>query len=366
MGTSDFMRKTLLVVMAALVAVSPLVSCGVAADPAESLPLSEANGDVSPLKLRRFEHRSRHMGTGFRFEFYATDEAVARRAIVAADRRIASLDGTLSDYRSDSEISRLSASAPHVQPVAVSEDLFRVLRVASEISRQSGGAFDVTVGPLSRLWRRARRTGKWPADTDISAAKTSVGFEQLQLNAIQRAIQLKQSHMRLDVGGIAKGDALDQTLATFYAHGIRRVLVDGGGDIIVGDAPPGQSCWKIEIAGFRTQKAKRETLYLQNVAVATSGDLWQWIEHEGVRYSHVIDPRTGQGVTRRSIVTVIAPRAIDADAWASALTVLGPAGIATAAEHTQAARLVYLNGGKDDMVPHRRVTRNWHTFEKQP
>src|SRR5215469_2833893 len=178
--------------------------------------------------LKRFEYAEPHMGTRFGLVLYAPDEATARKARQAAFARIASLDASMSDYRQESELMRLCAKAGG-PPVRVSDDLFFVLRRAEEVSRRSGGAFDVTVGPVVRLWRRARRTERLPDPDDLRQALAVVGYEKMRLDPQAQTVQLLKPGMLLDLGGIAKGYAADEALAALKRHGVTRALVAAGG-----------------------------------------------------------------------------------------------------------------------------------------
>jgi len=272
--------------------------------------------------LARYEFQSPLMGTTFHIVLYCDD---ATRAQVAADeafRRAEVLNGLLSDYDDQSEVRRLCDSAPHAGPVAVSPELWTVLACAIEVSRQSKGAFDVTVGPLVRLWRQARRTERLPSQERLREARASVGWRLVEMHPKTQAVRLPLAGMRIDLGGIAKGYAADACLETLRAHGIDRALVDAGGDVVAGEAPPGSEGWRIAVASM--DSATTGYLILRHGAVATSGDTWQFVEIQGLRYSHLVNPRTGMAVTQRRLVNVAAPTGMLADAWASALSVLGP------------------------------------------
>lgn len=289
-----------------------------------------AAGRVTPdgedAQTERFEFERAAMGTTFRIVLYAADQERARRAAEAAFDRIQDLDRTLSDWKPDSELSRLCvrSDAGPSGPIPVSEDLFTVLEHAARTSRLTGGAFDVSVGPCVRLWRRSVRQGELPTPAALAAARASVAYEGVVLDPDSRTVTLALPRMRLDLGGIAKGFALDQALAVLAAHGVPRALVDGGGDVAVGAAPPGRSGWRVTLATTRRDLERAHTwLELVHAAVATSGDLYQSVEIGGRRYSHIIDPGTGLGLTRRVSATVVAQSGIQADALASALCVLG-------------------------------------------
>lgn len=274
--------------------------------------LAIALSSRAAAQVARHEFTEVHLGVATRIVLYA-DEATARAAARAAFARIAALEDVLSDWRPESELSRLSAPSDSWLPV--SADLFTVLERALQIAWASRGAFDPTVGPYVALWREARRTGRLPAESTLTAARRRVGWRMVSLDTAARAVRLGAPWMRLDLGGIAKGYILGLALTTLRAHGVGAALIEAGGDVVVGDPPPDRPGWLIEIAGAEGIHA--------NVAVSTSGTGEQYVEIGGVRYAHVVDPRTGLGVTTRRTVTVVASDAATADALATALVVLG-------------------------------------------
>jgi len=256
-----------------------------------------------------------HMGMAVRIIVYAPDDATARRAARAAYARIAELENVMSDYRPESEVRRLAARAG--EPVRVSDDLFVVLARAVDLWRRSEGAFDVTVGPFVELWRTARRTGALPLRAALDSAARRVGSDKVHLDSVARTVRLDTPGMRIDLGGIAKGYILDRALDALRVQGVTRALLEAGGDIVLGDPPPGRRGWRIAIAAGDT--------ILANRAVSTSGDTEQFVIIGGVRYSHVIDPRTGMGLTSRREATVVAPDGVTADGLATALTLVDDA-----------------------------------------
>jgi thiamine biosynthesis lipoprotein len=264
------------------------------------------------------------MGTRFKIIVYARDEDAAKSAVKAAFQRIADLDGIMSDYRSTSELMRLCQKAGG-DPVPVSDDLFRVLEQSQEIARLSDGAFDVTVGPVVRLWRQARRSHEMPDPKELARARELVGYKNVRLDAKSRTVQLLMPDMRLDLGGIGKGYAADAALTTLKELGITQALVAAGGDIAVSGPPPEADGWTIGIAPLLDPVAKpNRYLVLHDAAVSTSGDSEQYLEIHGKRYSHIVDPRTGIGLVDRMSVTVVAPHGIIADPMTKVVSVLGP------------------------------------------
>ena len=274
------------------------------------------------------------MGMPVRIVLYARDEAAAIRAATAAFARIASLDRAMSDYRPDSEIRDLSRLSP--APVIVSQDVFRVVARAIAIARDTDGAFDPTVAPLVALWRDARTTGRLPARAAIDAARARTGWRRVELDAARSSIRLPDPGMRIDLGGIAKGDILQAALTTLRDAGVGVALVDAGGDIVAGDAPPGQAGWRIAVPETTSEVVlpvgtqndlRGRFVYIANAALATSGPAAQFVQIDGVRYSHVVDPRTGWALTTSVTAHVIAADGATADALATAATVAGARGI---------------------------------------
>ena len=299
------------------------------------IPSPESTRAASALS--RFEESQPHMGTLARIVIYARNLDAAAAATRSAFQRIRELDGILSDYQAESELNRLSHQAGG-PPVKIGPDLFRVLWVAQNLAVRSDGSFDVTVGPVIRLWRRARRQQALPDADRIAAALDVTGFRWLTLDTKQQTAQLAKTGMLLDVGGIAKGFAADEALKTLKQAGIEQALVALGGDIAVSNPPPGRKGWSIEIASLNLAGApKPSPLLLHNAAVSTSGDAEQFVEIGGIRYSHIIDPRTGKALTGRRSVTVVAAHGIDSDALATAVSVLDPAEGLKLIDTTQAA-----------------------------
>jgi len=299
--------------------------------------------------LSRFEFREPHMGTEFKLVLYSTDEATARRASRAAFDRIEALNGTLSDYDPDSELMRLCERAGG-RAVEVSDDLYRVLDRALALARRSDGAFDPTINPVGRLWRRARRDRKMPDERTLRESLDLVNFRNVVLDPDARTVRLTKPGTKLDLGGIAKGFAADEAMAVLRDLGIDRALVAAAGDIRVADPPPGESAWTVAVAPLKSASgdaSKSPALRLVNQAVSTSGDAEQFVEIDGVRYSHIVDPRTGLGVVGRSSATVVAPDATTSDSLATALSVLGPEEGMALIEETPGAAAFYVRATDD-------------------
>ncbi len=299
--------------------------------------------------LERFVFSRPQMGTQVNLVLYAPDSALARRAAAAVFARIDTLNRRLSDYLAESELNRLSATAGTGRDVPVSDDLWTVLAAAQRLAEATDGAFDVTVGPLTRLWRHAARRSELPPAEELEKARRAVGYRHVRLDPDARTVRLVQPGMRLDLGGIAKGYAADEALAVLRTFGITQALVDAGGDVALGEPPPAAPGWRVAVSAVdENGEVVQEARLLARSAVATSGDTYRFVEVDGVRYSHLLDPRTGLGLTDRSLVTVVAPTGMQADALASAVGVLGPeAGLAfVAGLPGVAARIIAPEGAR--------------------
>jgi thiamine biosynthesis lipoprotein len=303
-----------------------------------------------PLVRREFSEV--HMGTDFRIVLYSADAEAANRAVAEAFGRVAALNRVMSDYDPESELSRLSATAASGKAQAISDDLWFVLDRSQKLAESTDGAFDVTVGPLTRMWRSARRTKTFPPAGRMAEARAAVGFRNLRLDSKTKTAELLVPNMRLDLGGIAMGYAADEALAALKRHGITRAMVDASGDVVCGDGPPGAKGWKIGIAPLtESNGVPSRFLFLKNGALTTSGDAFQFVEIDGVRYSHIVDPKTGRALTTRSSVTVTAADCITADSLATAVSVLGPkAGLELIARMPGAAALIVVREGDETKV----------------
>lgn len=334
-------RGPLCRVMATTAFATALLACGASTPPVAGGAGLSSGSPSSPSDpaLQRVEFSQPHMGTTYRIVLYAGDSAGAKRAADAAFARIADLDRRLTDYRDDSELMRAARVAAE-RPVELSDDVFRVLATAQTLAERTGGAFDVTVGAVTRAWRRARRLGEMPRASELAAAREASGYRLLSLDPRTRTMRLARAGVRLDVGGIGKGYAADRALETLAAHGFYRAMVVAGGDVAAGDAPPGRKGWRVALAPLGTERHVA-SVTVARAAVSTSGDAEQWVEIGGVRYSHMIDPRTGTPLTGRRSVTVVARDATTSDMLATAAGVLGPEEGARLMDDTGHAALLF-------------------------
>lgn len=282
---------------------------------------------------QRFVFRRGLMGTLFTLTFYAPDSLTAQQANAAVNARMDSLNQTMSDYLDGSEINRLSATSGSGQWVRVSSDLFNVLRKAQMIARLSNGRFDPTIGPLSQLWRRAVRRGTFPNAVARRKARRAVGYRLVELDSVNQSVRLRRAGMRLDVGGIGQGFAIDEAAKTLRSLDVNAFLIDLGGDVLAGDTVP----WTATSGrgsnagvtpgrsrpGYAVAIDSNRTILLQNAAVTTSGDVYRHLDYRGRRYSHVMNPRSGLGLRHFVRATVLAPDGWRADALTKVFSVAG-------------------------------------------
>jgi len=302
-------------------------------------------GRVPPLgEAGRVEADSGHrliMGTFARVVAVAADSSTAEKCIEAAFERLRSTENLMSVHRDDSQISKINRDA-YKGPVRVSKPTFEVLQKALEISRLSDGAFDITIGALVDLWRSADEANSVPTDVELLGARSKVGYEKLILDVNKESIRFAVDGMKLDLGGIAKGYAIDKAVEAMQRAGAAGGMVDVGGDIRCFGAPPrGKKHWLIGLqdpnidAGYSmldTRKTKPSIenqgklllkLKLVNRAVATSGGYRRFALVESKKYSHIIDAKTGYSSEGLASVTIISQNATDADALATAVSVMG-------------------------------------------
>ena len=260
------------------------------------------------------------MGTLAEVTAIGPDEHTARAAVEAAYTRLEDVNRLMSDYRHDSEIGRLNA-LPAGGSLIVSPETFHVLHQAHRISEATGGVFDVTCRPPVELWKQASRNNRLPDEATLRQALTRVGWRKLGLSPATRTVSKRVDGTQIDLGGIAKGYALDLAASAMKKAGASSGLIDVGGDILAIGRQADGSPWRIGVQ-HPLQTGLLLKLALTDRAVATSGNQQRFIVIDGKRYSHIIDPRTGQPAEEAVSVTVVAPDGITADAWATVFSVL--------------------------------------------
>jgi thiamine biosynthesis lipoprotein len=264
------------------------------------------------------------MGTAVEIFLWAPSVQRARELFEAAFAEIDSADATLSTYRASSEVSRINATAAR-EPITVDPEVFGLLARAVAYSERTGGAFDVTVGPLVKAWGFFGGSGRMPSSFGLARARARSGWPLLVLDAARRTVRFRRRGMELDFGAIGKGWALDRAAALLRRFGVRSALLGmGESSYYAIGAPPGRAGWAVHVTDPADTTRILDTVFLRDGSLATSGATQQVFEAGGRRYSHIIDPRTGTPVEGMVQVTVVAAAATDSDALATALFVLGP------------------------------------------
>lgn len=274
---------------------------------------------------KKYVFESAKMGSPFTITICTADSLKAASVAGAAFKKADTLNSILSDYIDSSEINRLSATSGSGKYVKVSPYLFNILVVANQAAKLSNGAYDVTIGPVVRLWRKARKSKIFPDKDSIADALQRTGYRYMHLDTINQSVWLEKKGMQLDVGGLGKGYVAQIALDLVRDAGFASAMVNAGGKIAIGDAPPGTPGWLIGInVPGEKQAVMQQLLVLKNTAVATSGDIYQYLDFNGKRYSHIVDPKTGIGLLHSANVTAIAPGGVTADWLATACSILSP------------------------------------------
>lgn len=280
-----------------------------------SIPLLQA-------QTRKFSYSEIKMGSAFNLIIVSTNSNKANHLARKSYELVDSLSHIFSNYDSSSELSKINASAG-LLPYKMSPAMLDLVQKAEQAFIQSKGAYDISIGPLSTLWRNARKAKLFPDSSTVVATKKLVGLNQVKINKRLGTIFLPNADMQLDFGGIAKGYIAQWVINYLKANGIQQALADAGGDIVMSGAPLNQKGWLIGVnLPETTDELMTKKLLLSNAAVATSGDVYQYIEYKGVKYSHIINPLTGYGVTNLRNVTIIAKTGSTADWLATACSIL--------------------------------------------
>ena len=274
-------------------------------------------------QLQRFSFTQPKMGSYFTITFYDNDSAHATKQVNECFTLVDSLNEIYSDYIPGSELNRLSTTAGKNKWVKVSAALLDILIESQHAWKLSEGAFDITVGPLVRLWRRARKENKFPDKDSIAILLKATGFQYILIDTVNNRVQLTKPSMQLDLGGIGQGYMAQKVLDHLANNNIKIALVDASGDIVTGNSPPGKQGWRIAVnVPESTAELLDKQIIVHHKAVITSGDVYQYISHDGKKYSHIIDPKTGYGVTNQRNATIIAGDGITADWLATTCTIL--------------------------------------------
>jgi FAD:protein FMN transferase len=275
-------------------------------------------------ELLRFEESLDAMGTTYSLVLYGSDRYKLAAAAEAAFEEVRRLDHMLSNYRPDSEWSDVNKNAA-ARPVRVSQELFDLLAFCVDVSRRSEGTFDISVGPLMKVWGFYKGSGRLPHRAEIRGALTNVGWQNIVLDRANRTVSFRRSRVELDPGGVGKGYAVDRMVSTLKESGITSAMITAGGSSIYGlGAPPNEPRgWKVSLRHPRNTRETIQEVFLLNGSMSTSGNYEKFFRAEGRIYSHIMDPRTGFPSQGMLSASVLAPRTLESEVWAKPFFIQG-------------------------------------------
>ena len=279
-------------------------------------PSLVANPDILLKK------RANLMGSVFEISLVGTDSASLAYQIQLVIDEIERIENLISEWRPNTQISEVNRNAG-IRPVKVDREVFELTRRAISYSILSDGAFDISVAALDKIWRFDGSMDALPLDAAVQNSVTKVGFEKIELDSIASTIFLKQSGMKIGFGSIGKAYAADRGRHILQEMGVKGGLINASGDIALWGKPPGKKSWSIGISDPEKPYKITRKLRMKEGAVATSGNYQKYVMFNGVRYSHIMDPRTGYPATELASVTVIGPMAEFANALSTSVMVLG-------------------------------------------
>jgi len=279
--------------------------------------LSAAAAASGQQELLRLEKSADAMGSTYSIAVYGSDRVKMEAAVDAAFDEVRRLDELLSNYLPGSQWSEVNQNAGD-RAVKVSPELFRLLSACIGYSRQSEGSFDITVGPLMKVWGFYKGTGHLPHKPEIQAALAKVGYRHILLDGLAQTVRFDRPGVEMDPGGIGKGYAVDRMVEVLKKNGLRTALVAGSGSSIYGmGAPPDEpKGWAVKIKDPWDSRKTLEEVWLKDASMSTSGSYEKFFRAEGKVYAHIMDPRTGYPAQGSVSVSVIAPRTVDSEVWA--------------------------------------------------
>jgi thiamine biosynthesis lipoprotein len=272
----------------------------------------------------RLEKSGEAMGSTYSVEIYGDDRMKMEMAVDAALNEARRLDEMLSNYKPESEWSQINQHAAE-RPMKISSEMFELLAACQEYSQESGGAFDLTVGPLMKVWGFYKGTGHLPHRAEVMAAMTKVGYRHMHLDRKAQTVWFDRPGVEIDPGGIGKGYAVDRMVDVLRQMGVKIALVAGSGSSIYGmGAPPTEpKGWAVDIKDPWDKNKTAAEVFLKDMSLSTSGSYEKFFRAEGHIYAHIMDPRTGYPAQGSVAVSVVTPRTIDSEAWAKPYFVNG-------------------------------------------
>jgi thiamine biosynthesis lipoprotein len=274
-------------------------------------------------EMVRYEDSRVSMACVYSIVVYGHDLMPLRQVVNAAFDEVDRIDRMMSHYKPASPLSRINREA-HKAPVKVDAELFDFIAECLRYSRESDGAFDITVGPLMKTWGFFRGEGRMPADAELNEVRSRIGYQRVVLAAKEKTIYFDQAGVELDLGGIAKGYAVDRAVAVLKQQGIANALVSAGGSTIYAlGSPPNSLGWEVKVQDPLDHQQIAATVRLKDQSLSVSGSYEKFFELNGVRYSHVMDPRTGRPVQGVLSVAVVTDTGTAGDALDNVFYVLG-------------------------------------------
>lgn len=288
------------------------------------LVLLAASAGFGQPPMLRLEKSADAMGSTYSIAVYGDDRVRMEAAVDAAFDEVRRLDDLLSNYKPESEWSQVNRYAAE-RPVKISPELFRLLSACLEYSRAGEGAFDITVGPLMKVWGFYKGSGHLPHRAEVQAALAKVGYRHILLDPAAQTARFDRPGVEMDPGGIGKGYAVDRMVDILKQNGVKIALVAGSGSSIYGMAAPPDELrgWRIDIKDPWDASKSLTEVYLKDMSMSTSGSYEKFFRAEGRTYAHIMDPRTGYPAQGSISVSVVAPRTIDSEAWAKPYFVNG-------------------------------------------
>jgi len=287
------------------------------------LSVISLNALATQPELLRVEGSVDAMGTAFSIVAYGEDRGKLQSAVSEGLEEARRLDEMLSNYKPTSEWSMVNRMAGD-GPVHITPELFQLLAACVEYSRESEGAFDITVGPLMKVWGFYKGSGHLPHRAEVWGALNRIGYQNILLDPAKQTVRFAKPGIELDPGGIGKGYAVDRIAQILKDNGVQQALVSGGGSSIYAiGAPPHEKGWKVDIKNPKNPEESIESVYLKDESMSTSGNYEKFFYAEGQMYSHIMDPRTGYPSQGMLSTSVIAPRTLDSEAWTKPYYILG-------------------------------------------
>lgn len=311
------------------------------------LALAGSSGAQAPPAPRSVSYAMRTMGTYGHILLVTSDSAASAPVAEAALSSFARVDSLMSNWTTTSEVARINREAG-TATLSIHPEVARVVSASLDVGRATGGAFDITVEPLVRLWGFLGGPKRVPSSEEVRAALVHVGAEKIEFDAGRRTLRFSDPDVRIDLGGIAKGYAVDVVAESLRAAGVRDALVDLSGNMLALGAPAGSDHWRIGIRDPRGRMDYFARLALfPGESISTSGKYEQFVAKDGKTYGHILDPRTGRSAEGLISVTVVAHSALDSDAWDTPLFVLGPERAKRSAHDQDRIRVVLVEPGRD-------------------